>query len=91
MTATGNLVRFDLNNTDRRCSVVFSGQQVVAAQALSTGQVVVALANGAVDLLDYARRRPDRLGAIAGPGGNPRLAQLDRRAQERQRESSMCW
>ena len=31
--------------------MVFSGQQVVAAQALATGQVVVALANGAVDLL----------------------------------------
>ena len=32
-------------------SVVYSGQQVVAAQALTSGQVVVALADGVVDLL----------------------------------------
>ena len=51
VTATGNLVRFDLDNPGAGASVVYSGQQVVAAQALTTGQVVVAFANGVVDLL----------------------------------------
>ena len=51
VTAGGSVVRFDLNNPTAGASVVYSGQQVVAAQALSSGQVVVALANGGVDLL----------------------------------------
>ena len=51
VTAAGNLVRFDLDNPDAGASVVFSGQQVVAAQALATGQVVVALADSVVDIL----------------------------------------
>ncbi len=52
MTAAGDLVRFDLNNPAGGATVVFSGQQVLAAQALASGQVVVALANGIVDILD---------------------------------------
>ena len=51
VTAGGNLVRFDLNDPSAGASVVFSGQQVVAAQALESGQVVVALASGAVNIL----------------------------------------
>ena len=51
VTAGGNLVRFDLDNPSAGASVVYSGQQVVAAQALTSGQVVVALADGVVDLL----------------------------------------
>ena len=51
VTAGGNLVRFDLDDPAAGASVVYSGQQVVAAQALTSGQVVVALANGVVDLL----------------------------------------
>jgi hypothetical protein len=51
VTAGGNLVRFDLDNPSAGASVVFSGQQVVAAQALTSGQVVVALGSGIVDLL----------------------------------------
>ena len=51
VTASGNLVRFDLDDPSGGARVVFSGQQVLAAQALSNGQVVVALANGAVELL----------------------------------------
>ena len=51
VTALGNLVRFDLDNPSAGASVVYSGQQVVAAQALTSGQVVVALADGVVDLL----------------------------------------
>ena len=51
VTAGGNLVRFDLDNPGAGASVVYSGQQVVAAQALTSGQVVVALADGVVDIL----------------------------------------
>ena len=51
VTALGNLVRFNLDNPSAGASVVYSGQQVVAAQALTSGQVVVALADGVVDLL----------------------------------------
>ena len=51
VTAGGDLVRFDLENPRGGAGVVFSGQQVVAAQALPNGQVVVALADGIVDLL----------------------------------------
>jgi hypothetical protein len=51
VTAGGNLVRFDLDNPSLGASIVYSGQQVLAAQALSSGQVVVALADGAVNLL----------------------------------------
>ncbi|MFI5455663.1 MAG: FG-GAP-like repeat-containing protein [Isosphaerales bacterium] len=51
VTAGGNLVRFDLMNLSGGGGVVFSGEQVLAAQALATGQVVVALADGIVDIL----------------------------------------
>jgi hypothetical protein len=51
VTAGGDLVRFDLNNPKGGASVVFSGQHVLAAQALSNGQVVVALADGIVEIL----------------------------------------
>jgi hypothetical protein len=51
VTAEGDLVRFDLNNPIGGASVVFSGQQVLAAQALLSGKVVVALADGVVDIL----------------------------------------
>jgi len=52
VTAGGDLVRFDLNNPSLGADVVFSGQQVLAAQALPSGQVVVALADGIVNILD---------------------------------------
>ena len=51
VTVGGNLVRFDLANASGLASVVYAGQQVVAAQALTSGQIVVALATGVVDLL----------------------------------------
>ena len=51
VTAGGDLVRFDLNNPGGGARVVFSGQQVLAAQALPGGQVVVALAGGIVNIL----------------------------------------
>ena len=51
VTAEGNLVRFNLADQNGGAAVVYSGQQVLAAQALGTGQVVVALADGDVTLL----------------------------------------
>jgi hypothetical protein len=51
VTAGGDLVRFDLNNPAGGSSVVFSGPDVLAAQAEASGLVVVALAGGAVDVL----------------------------------------
>jgi FG-GAP-like repeat len=51
VTAAGSLVKFDLDDPAAGASVAYSGQQVVAAQALASGQVVAALANGVVDLL----------------------------------------
>ena len=51
VTATGDLVRFDLNNPIGGARVVFSGQRVLAAKALPSGQVVVALTDGVVDIL----------------------------------------
>ncbi len=51
VTAGGNLVRFNLDDPAAGANVVYSGQQVVAAQALASGQVVAALSSGVVDLL----------------------------------------
>jgi hypothetical protein len=51
VTAAGDLVRFDLNNAAAGANVVFSDPQLVAAQALPGGQVVVALATGVVNVL----------------------------------------
>ncbi len=52
VTAGGNLVRFNLADLRGGASVVFSGEHVLAAQALATGQVVVALADGNVNILN---------------------------------------
>ncbi len=52
VTAGGSLVRFNLNDPTGGASVAFSGQHVLAAQALTSGQILVALASGSVDLLD---------------------------------------
>jgi hypothetical protein len=51
VTAGGDLVRFNLSSAGADTSVVYSGQQVVAAQAVASGQVVVALDDGDVELL----------------------------------------
>jgi hypothetical protein len=51
VTADGDLVRFSLANPAAGAPVAYAGQQVLAAEALSTGQVVAALASGEVDLL----------------------------------------
>lgn len=49
--ATGNLVRFSLDDPAEGATVAFAGQSVVAAQALSDGKVVVAVADGSVKIL----------------------------------------
>jgi hypothetical protein len=49
--AGGALVRFDLNDPSGGASVVYTGQGVLAARALDSGQVVVALSSGAVRVL----------------------------------------
>jgi hypothetical protein len=51
VTSAGNLVQFDLSNPAAGADVVFSGSQLVAARALSSGQVVVAVADGTVKIL----------------------------------------
>ncbi|MBI5757533.1 MAG: VCBS repeat-containing protein [Planctomycetales bacterium] len=51
VTAAGELVRFNLSNPSGGAGVVFSGSQLVAARALSNGQVVVAVADGTVKIL----------------------------------------
>jgi hypothetical protein len=51
VTASGDLVRFDLSDVAKGSSVVYSDQQLVAAQALPGGQVVVALSSGIVNIL----------------------------------------
>jgi hypothetical protein len=51
VTADGELVRFDLGDVAAGARVVFAGQDVVAARALSDGDVVVAVADGSVELL----------------------------------------
>lgn len=51
VTTTGDLVRFDLSRPSNGADVVFSGPRVVAARALPNGQVVVAIADGTVNVL----------------------------------------
>jgi hypothetical protein len=51
VTAAGELVRFNLSNPAGGADVVFAGSQLVAARALSSGQVVVAVADGTVKIL----------------------------------------
>ena len=60
--AGGDLVRFDLADPGSGAAVVFSGQDVLAAQAEANGQVVVALAGGTVELL---APRGDGLAVVA--------------------------
>ena len=51
VTTTGNLVRFDLSHLNIAARTVFTSSQLVAARALPNGQVVVANADGTVNLL----------------------------------------
>jgi hypothetical protein len=51
VTTKGDVVRFNLDAVRGGSNVAFAGHNVLAAQALANGQVVVALAGGSVDLL----------------------------------------
>jgi len=73
VTAEGNLVRFDLDNPSAGASVVYSGRQVVAAQALPSGQVVVALADGIVDVLAPQGNGLSVASELLPEGGTPAL------------------
>ncbi len=82
VTAAGDLVRFSLSDPSVGANVVFSGEQVSAAQALSTGQVVVALANGEVRSPGIAGQQPHRRVDPAGQGRRSQPAQRDRRGEQ---------
>jgi hypothetical protein len=71
--AGGDLVRFNLFLPGLGAPVVYSGQQVVAAQALASGQVVVALAGGAVDLLQPQSGELALVSILEAQGGAPAL------------------
>ncbi len=73
VTAGGNLVRFDLDNPSAGAGVVYSGGQVVAAQALPGGQVVVALADGIVDILAPQGNGLSVASELLPEGGTPAL------------------
>jgi hypothetical protein len=73
VTAGGDLVRFNLFSPGLGASVVHSGQQVEAAQALANGQVVVALADGAVDLLQPQGSGLKLASVLQARGGVPAL------------------
>ena len=51
VTASGKLLRFDLDDPVAGAAVVFSSQRVLAAQALPDGKVVVAVGDGSVKIL----------------------------------------
>jgi hypothetical protein len=51
VTASGELVSFDLADPAAGASVAFAGPGVLAARALTTGEVVVARSDGSVDVL----------------------------------------
>ena len=73
VTAGGDLVRFNLNNPSGGASAVFSDQQVLAAQALPSGQVVAALANGIVDILAPQGNGLGVASELLATGGTPTL------------------
>lgn len=55
VTTSGSLVRFDLSNPSNGVQIVFAGSQLVAARALPSGQVVVAV-------LDFGSQQDDESG-----------------------------
>ena len=56
VTATGDLERFDLSHPENGVFSAFAGHHIVAAEALPDGRVVVALADGRVDVLSPSNR-----------------------------------
>ncbi len=75
VTVGGELLRVDLSDVARGASVAFAGADVLAARALSGGEVVVAVAGGAVKVLG-PEGNGESLGVIAelqAQGGVPAL------------------
>jgi hypothetical protein len=73
VTATGDLVRFDLSNPNVGANPVFSGRQLLAAQALPDGQVVVALAGGIMNILVPQGNGLGVSSELAPVGGTPEV------------------
>jgi hypothetical protein len=73
VTAGGDLARFDLGNPGAGPGMVLSGQDVLAARALDGGQVVVALAGGAVKVLTPAGSGLNVAAELQARGGVPAL------------------
>ncbi len=78
VTAGGDLVRFDLDNPSAGASVVFSGQQVWPRRPSPSGQVVVALADGNVDILGPQGNGLTVASQLLAAGDDARAAQCDR-------------
>jgi hypothetical protein len=73
VTAAGNLVRFDLDNPSSGTNLAFTGQDVLAARALPNGQVVVAVANGNVEVLSPNGSSLTVVADLQAQGGVPAL------------------
>ena len=73
VTADGQLLRFDLGNLIGGATVAFSSRDVLAAQALATGQVVVAIADGTVDVLTPQGNSLTVTTELRAQGGVPAL------------------
>ena len=73
VTAGGDLLRFNLSSAGAGAAVAYSGQQVVAAQAVASGQVLVALADGGVDLLQPQGNALTVESVLQAQGGVPAL------------------
>jgi FG-GAP-like repeat len=74
VTADGELVRFDLGDIAEDAEVVFSSQRVLAVEALASGQVVVALAGGAVKVLTPQGDSLSVAADLMPQGGVPELS-----------------
>jgi hypothetical protein len=73
VTSGGDLVHFNLFSPAQGAAVVYSGQPIVAAQALASGQVVVALADGTVNLLEPQGNGLALAAVLQAQGGVPTL------------------
>jgi hypothetical protein len=73
VTAGGDLVSFNLFSPYLGAPVAYSGQPVVAAQALASGEVVVALADGSVNLLQPQGSGLALASVLEAQGGVPAL------------------
>jgi hypothetical protein len=73
VTVGGEVVRFDLDHPGDGAQVVYSTQDVLAARALASGQVVVALAGGTVEVLTPQGNGLSVAAELQAQGGVPVL------------------